>query len=78
MQRFDKIAEERMGLNKKLQLYQITGYLNNLDQRNELDYKNHYIKFLQILDFEKLFWKNFYAILVLAILNNNMCLYLID
>ena len=46
--------------------------------QNEKGYKNHYNQFLNILDFDKVFKKIVYAILVLGILNNNMCLSLID
>ena len=46
--------------------------------QNEKDYLNHYNRFLHILDFENIFLKINYAILVFGILNNNIDLHLID
>ena len=49
--------------------YQITGWSSIFDTRIEKNYFHQYKHFLQNPDFETLFWKNFYAQLLLVILN---------
>ena len=49
-----------------------------LYERIEKNYVNHYNRFLYILDFETLFWKIVFALLVYGILNNNIYSFLKD
>ena len=51
-------------------------YSSNYELENEKDYLNHYIEFLHILVFE-IFLK-VYALLVFDVLDNNVCLSLVD
>ena len=54
-------------------------YINTIyDKQNQEEYINHCNEFDHNHDFQVIFWKSDDALLVFDVLDNNVCLYLID